>query len=296
MRTFPGRSAGCGSRVRAMSARRALDAPGNDEPVDLRVGQLHIRLARSAEEVKASQKLRYQVFCEELAAKPSSEMIRLEREFDAFDDYCDHLLVFGRDPKDGKKAVVGTYRLMRREAALRCGRFYSADEYDITNLLAYRGEILEVGRSCVGRDHRRGAILQLLWRGIAAYVFHHRIDLIFGCASLPGVEPDALAVPLAYLHHHHLAPPALRPSARAERYVSMDRLPRESAGRDAAWPALPPLIKGYLRLGGHVGDGAVVDREFGTTDVCIVVKTDRVTQKYYRHYSRGAAPARRAGV
>lgn len=272
----------------------ALSEPDNVEPVDVRAGNLHIRLAQTADEVRAAQKLRYQVFCEELSAKPTGEMIKLEREFDDFDDYCDHLLVFDHARNAAQSAVVGTYRLMRREAAGRCGRFYSAGEYDITKLLAYQGKVLEVGRSCVGRDHRSGAIMQLLWRGIAAYVFHYRIDILFGCASLPGVEPAALAVPLSYLHHHHLAPPALRPRAWAERHVSMNRLPPESASREAAWPTLPPLIKGYLRLGGHVGDGAVIDHEFGTTDVCVVVKTDKVTQKYYRHYSREDGAARRA--
>jgi putative hemolysin len=271
----------------------ALKPPSRIEPVDVRAGDLHIRLARTAEEVKASQKLRYQVFCEELAAKPTSEMTRLEREFDDFDDYCDHLLVFDHDRDQGKAAVVGTYRLMRRVSAARCGRFYSSDEFDIAKLLAYRGEILEVGRSCVGHDYRNGAIMQLLWRGIAAYVAHYRIDILFGCASLPGVTPEALAVPLAYLHHNHLAPPALRPRAHTARHIAMDRLPREAVDRQAVWPLLPPLIKGYLRLGGNVGQGAVIDHKFGTTDVCIVVKTDWVTQKYYRHYTRSDATTRR---
>lgn len=272
----------------------ALTEPDNVEPVDVRAGNLRIRLARTAEEITASQELRYQVFCTEMAAKPTSEMTKLEREFDAFDDFCDHLLVFDLDRKAGKNAVVGTYRLMRREAAQRSGGFYTSGEYDISKLLAYPGPILEVGRSCVGRSHRSGAIMALLWRGIAAYMFHYKIGILFGCASLPGVQPDELKVPLAYLHHHHLAPPALRPRARSERYVDMNCLPPATATKDVAWPILPPLIKGYLRLGGYVGDGAVVDYEFGTTDVCIVVKTDRVTKKYYRHYSRHGDAARQS--
>jgi len=272
----------------------ALSEPENLEPVDVRAGNLHIRLARTAEEVTASQELRYRVFCTEMAAKPTAEMTKLEREFDAFDEYCDHLLVFDCDHAKGTNAVVGTYRLMRRESARRCGGFYTSGEYDIGKLLDYPGPILEVGRSCVGRGHRSGAIMQLLWRGISAYVFHYKIDILFGCASLPGVQPEPLAMPLAYLHHHHLAPPDLRPRARSERYVDMDCLPSASATRDAAWPELPPLIKGYLRLGGHVGEGAVVDHDFGTTDVCIVVKTDKVTEKYYRHYVRHSTATRPA--
>jgi L-ornithine Nalpha-acyltransferase len=111
---------------------------------------------------------------------------------------------------------------------------------------------------------------------------------MFGCASLPGIDPDALAVPLSYLRHHHLAPPELRARAVPERYIEMNRLPPDAYNRARALAAVPPLIKGYLRLGGFVGDGAVIDEQFNTTDVCIVVKTDLVTERYHRHYERQA--------
>jgi putative hemolysin len=125
-----------------------------------------------------------------------------------------------------------------------------------------------------------------LWSGIATYVFHYDIALMFGCASLPGTDPDRLAVPLSYLYHHHLAPPELRARALPERYVDMRRLDRGGFDPEPARSMLPPLIKGYLRLGGFVGDGAVIDEQFNTTDVCVVVKTDLVAQKYSRHYER----------
>ena len=204
--------------------------------------------------------------------------------------FCDHLLVFDESEDSGSQTVVGTYRLMRREAAERRGQFYSVDEYDVATLLNYEGEILELGRSCVDGAYRTGSTMQLLWRGIAEYVFAYDIDLMFGCASLPGVDPEALAAPLSYLYHHHLAPPALRPRAVPGRLVRMDTLSLDQIEIRKARRALPPLIKGYLRLGGFVGDGAVVDLEFGTTDICIVVKTDLVTERYYRHYRREDAP------
>jgi putative hemolysin len=182
--------------------------------------------------------------------------------------------------------VVGTYRLIQREASERIGRFYSADEYNITPILAFRGRMMELGRSCVDAAYRTRSVMQLLWRGIAAYVFKHQIDLMFGCASLPGTDPDALATELTYLYHNHLAPPALRPRALPERYVEMRRVDPETLDVRRAVMLLPPLIKGYLRLGGFVGDGAVIDRQFNTTDVAVVVKTDLVTDKYYRHYER----------
>ena len=255
-------------------------------PVDVRSGDLQIRLAETPEEIEASQRLRYQIFCVEMTAKPSPEMVAQGREFDEFDPFCEHLLVIDKARGQGAERVVGTYRMMRRRAAARMGRFYTAGEYDIANLLANGGELLEVGRSCVHADYRTGTIMQLLWRGIAAYVFHYKIDLLFGCGSLPGIDPDELALPLSYLHHSHLAPPELRPRALPALYVPMDRLAPEAIDRKQALRDLPPLIKGYLRLGGFVGDGAVVDPEFGTTDVCIMVKTDRITDKYYRHYAR----------
>jgi putative hemolysin len=255
-------------------------------PVEVRAKNLVIRLAETPAEVAASQELRFRVFCEEMDAKASDEMAVVRREFDSFDEYCDHLLVFDTEQGQGADAVVGSYRLMRRPAAARRGRFYSSDEYDIAVLLDHPGEIMELGRSCVDRNHRSGAVMQLLWRGIAEYVFHYDIDLMFGCASLPGIEPEQLDEPLSYLWHFHLAPPELRPRARAERYLAMDRLALDDFDPQSAMRRLPPLIRGYLRLGGYVGDGAVIDRDFGTTDVCVVVKTDLVTEKYYRHYAR----------
>jgi L-ornithine Nalpha-acyltransferase len=253
---------------------------------DIRSGTLAVRLAEGPSEVAASQALRYRVFYEEMGAEPTPEMARARRDFDPFDEVADHLLVIDYARGAGPQSVIGTYRLIRRSAAQRIGRFYSAEEFDISPIVAYPGEILELGRSCVDVSARNRPIMQLLWRGIAAYVFYHQIDLMFGCASLPGTDPEALAAPLSYLYYHHLAPPALRPRALAARYVDMRRLPTNAIDPAKALAELPPLIKGYLRLGGFVGDGAVIDRQFNTTDVSIVVKTDLITDKYYRHYER----------
>jgi putative hemolysin len=128
--------------------------------------------------------------------------------------------------------------------------------------------------------------MQIMWRGIAEYVLHHQVQIMFGCGSMHGTDPDALGAQLSYLYHHHLAPPALRPVAVPERYVDMRRLEPDAFNPKRALASLPPLIKGYLRLGGFVGDGAVVDYEFNTTDVCVVVKTDLVTDRYVRHLTR----------
>ena len=262
----------------------ALTAYQERSAVQLVAGQMEIRLAESPAEIEAAQALRYRVFYEEMSARPSPEMARAGRDFDVFDPFCDHLIVVDRG--HGEDCVVATYRLLRRGQASRCGRFYTADEYAIDALLAVPGEVLELGRSCVDARYRNRPTMQLLWRGIAEYVQHYGIELMFGCASLQGTDPQALALPLSYLAYHHLAPADLRPNALPHRHVDMRILPPAAVDARAATAALPPLIKGYLRLGGFVGDGAVVDHQFRTTDVCVVVKTDLVTDKYYRHYTR----------
>jgi L-ornithine Nalpha-acyltransferase len=272
--------------IEATPLIEGASAHARDRIVDIRSGPLHVRLAETAADIDAAQALRYRIFYESLGARPLPEMLRRRRDFDRFDNDCDHLLVLDRGNGRGSNPVVGTYRLLRRDAARRLGGFYSADEYDIAPLVAHEGEILELGRSCIDAAYRQRPAMQLLWNGIAAYVFHHDITLMFGCASLPGTDPDALATPLSYLHYYHLAPSALRPRALNERYVDMRRLSIGAIDRGRTLAALPPLIKGYLRLGGFVGDGAVIDEQFNTTDICILVKTNLVTAKYSRHYER----------
>ena len=253
---------------------------------ELRAGNLGVRIASTAAEVDAVQALRYRVFYDEMGAEPDAVARGAHRDRDSFDAVADHLLVVDHAIGPGAEGVVGTYRLIQREAAARLGHFYSADEYDITPIEAFPGRILELGRSCVDAAYRSRVAMQLLWRGIAAYVFHYQIDLMFGCASLHGTDPDTLAPELTYLYYNHLAPPALRPRALPHRYVDMRRLLPHRVDSKRVQAQLPPLIKGYLRLGGFVGDGAVIDRQFNTIDVAVVVKTDLVTDKYYRHYER----------
>lgn len=276
-----------------------MSAPSLPEATDidaalsaLKTGRLNIRLAQNDADIDAAQALRYRVFYEELAAKPSPETARLERDIDPFDEICDHILVTDDAiGANGADAVVATYRLLRGSVAASFGRFYTSSEYDISNLFDLPGEMLELGRSCVDVRSRDHSTMQLLWRGIAAYVFHHDISLMFGCASLHGTDPRALALPLSYLYHFHLAPPAFRPRALPDLYVDMNLMRPDEVDPKTALAVLPPLVKGYLRLGGFIGDGAVIDEQFNTTDVCILVKTDLVTEKYYQHYRRTTSEA-----
>jgi putative hemolysin len=273
---------------RADSESELLGPPiSNAEIVKVAAGDYEVRLAQTAAEVDAAKALRYRVFYEEMAAKPTPEMAASRRDFDAYDDVCDHLLVLDRRRGEGPEGIVGNYRLIRRAAAEKIGRFYSAAEYDIGPMVTYPAEVLELGRSCIDKSARNTATMQMLWRGIALYSFHYNIQVMFGCASLPGTDPQALAQQLTYLHQHHLAPPEIRVRALPERYVEMNLLEAGSYDPRKAMARVPPLIKGYLRLGGYIGDGAVIDHQFNTTDVFIIVKTELVTEKYIRHYERG---------
>lgn len=263
-----------------------LDTGPNSELQPLIVNNFELRLARAATEIDAAQALRYRVFYEEMTAEPSPEMRARQRDFDGFDDICDHLLAIDLDAADGDFRVAGTYRLLRRSVAKLHGGFYSEQEYDVADLLSYPGEIVELGRSCVDPEYRARGVMQLLWRALAGYVLHYDIDLMFGCASFPGTEPNEMRGPLSYLNYYHKAPLGLRPRALNKHYVDMGLLPESEIDVQAALSDLPPLIKGYLRLGGVVGDGAVIDHQFNTTDVCMIVQTDKISRKYERHYKR----------
>lgn len=249
-------------------------------------GPIAVRLARKPGEVEAAQKLRYDIFYREYGATPLGDMAEKGLDYDRYDEFADHLIVIDRRIDTVPERIVGTYRLIRSEAAAKAGQFYSQDEYDISKLVATFPNLLEVGRSCVHPDYRTRNVLQLLWQGIAEYITHYDIGALFGCASFHGTDVASHADMLAYLHHNHMAPPEFCPRALENQYTSMDLLPKDKLNPKAALLELPPLIKGYLRLGGFVGDGAVIDRQFNTIDVCVVVKTAAVSGRYKKHYER----------
>lgn len=262
-----------------------------------RLGSLEVRLAQTAAEVRQAQKLRYQVFYQEGAAIPNPGQLFARRDIDGYDAICEHLLVLDHSARDrnalNRPTVVGTYRLLRQTLAEDYGGFYTAGEFDIGSLIARHGNLqfLELGRSCVLAPYRNKRTVELLWHGIHAYILQNRCDVMFGCASLDGTDPNRLALPLSFLHHYAAAPEPWRARALSERYVEMNRSSKEAIDPKDALRALPPLIKGYLRLGAYIGDGAVVDYEFGTTDVLIVLPVSAIKKRYVEHFdlSRRAA-------
>jgi putative hemolysin len=261
-----------------------------------RVGSLEVRLAQTAAEVRQAQKLRYRVFYQEGSAVPNPARLFARRDVDAYDAICDHLLVLDHAKSDkplNRPAVVGTYRLLRQPLAEEFGGFYTAGEFDIDALITRHANLqfLELGRSCVLAPYRNKRTVELLWHGIWSYVLQNRADVMIGCASLDGTEPRRLALPLSFLHHYARAPETWRARALPNRYIEMHRLSKEAIDPKAALRLLPPLIKGYLRLGALVGDGAVIDHEFGTTDVLVVLPVAEIKQRYLEHFdlSRWAA-------
>jgi putative hemolysin len=255
-------------------------------------GALEVRLAETDAEVEAAQRLRYRVFYEEMSAVPTPRMREARRDFDKFDAVCDHLLVIDRDriEEDGQPAVVGCYRMMREEHVAEVGGFYTAGEYDISRLLAARTgtKMLELGRSCVLKEYRaKPTSMQLLWKGIIAYVTRFSIDAMFGCASFPGTNPDDHAAALTYLHHNAKLPSEIAVKALPHLYVEMDRMPVDQVSFKDALRAMPPLIKGYLRAGCLIGDGAVIDRQFDTTDVFIYFDMASFSARYKSRFGLG---------
>jgi putative hemolysin len=246
---------------------------------------LTIRLASSSADIRRAQRLRWHVFYEELGATPLTGA-RAGLDIDAYDDLCDHLLV------EHRGEVVGTYRLLRQPVACHHGGFYSADEYRIAPIVrraAKEGrELLELGRSCVAPAFRNSATIQLLWRGIADYLAEHRIGGMFGCASFPGIDPQAHAQALSYLAHHHLAPLDQRVRAQPDKYVEMALLGRDEYDPRRAMRLLPPLIKAYLRVGAKVGDGAVIDHQFNTVDVFLYMPVELITERYSTRFAKVA--------
>jgi putative hemolysin len=267
-----------------------------------RIGSLEARLARTVGEVKAAQSLRYRVFYQEMSAV-SDEQTRLRRrDADEFDAICDHIVVIDHAAaatgRFGQKRspIVGTYRVLRQDATRRHGEFYASGEFDILPLLARHPGLrfLELGRSCVLPAYRSKRTVELLWQGVWAYVLLHRIDVMFGCASLAGTDPARLAMPLSFLHHNARSPAEWLVRAQADRRVDVSQFAHDAIDARHALQALPPLIKGYLRLGASIGDGAVIDHQFGTTDVFMVLPVAGISPRYIGFY--GADAGRRMGA
>ncbi len=247
-------------------------------------GTLEVRLATRKKEVKKAQRLRYKVFYKEMSAIPDATTKLKRRDIDAYDKFCDHLILL--DHK-AKPKVVGTYRMLTQDVAARHGGFYSQNEYDIAPLLAAKSatqNFLELGRSCVLNTHRSKRSIELLWHGLWTYIRANNIDVMIGCASFAGIDPKQHALALSYLHHCHKAPPEWSVRAHNHLHVDMNMIDKKEIDMRRALKTMPPLIKGYLRLGAIFGDGAVIDHQFGTTDVMVIMPVASIDKRYFSHF------------
>lgn len=256
----------------------------------IRAGNFTIRLAVGDEDVDAALRLRHRVFVEEMGAKLPPDAEGIER--DRFDEYCEHLILVEGEGT-ARSRVVGAYRMLPGRAALDGPGFYSAGEFDIGVLESRAEECLEVGRTCVDREFRGGVATVLLWAGLAEYVFDNDVGILFGCASFPGTDPDAVAQPLSYLHHFHPAPAELLTRAREPHRIEMGRLPQSEVRRSEALRGTPSLIKGYLRLGGVCGEGAYLDADFRVIDVLLTVDVANASAATRESFERQVGAALR---
>jgi putative hemolysin len=253
-----------------------------------------LRQAAGADEIEACQRLRYQVFYEELGANARDDAARHQIDSDRFDAICDHLVVVQEGEPQSAEAItledgelIGTYRLLRQEVAEANGGFYTQGEFDIAPLIRSHPDLrfLELGRSCVLRSFRTKPVVELLWQGIWNYVRAHDVHVMLGCASLEGTEPGAHAVALSFLAQS-APPPEWHVRALPERTIQMRRIPPSEIDQRRALKDLPPLIKGYLRLGCYIGEGAVVDQQFNTIDVLIILPVSAINARYFAHFGQ----------
>jgi len=263
-------------------------------------GSLELRLATRKSEIRKAQRLRFRVFFEEGGAIAEGPSALVRRDICRFDKVCDHLLVIDHAARNRfgkvKPRVVGAYRLLRQDVAQQNFGFYSAQEFEIGPLLARHpnSRFLELGRSCVLTEYRGKKTIEMLWRGIWAYVKHHRIDAMIGCASLEGADPRKHAAQLGFLYHFAKASPEWIVRPVSERFVAMDGVARDAVDRKRALASLPPLVKGYMRVGAKFGEGAVVDRQFGVTDVFVVMPIAEIEERYIEYFGGPDDVTRRA--
>ncbi|WP_240135723.1 GNAT family N-acetyltransferase [Streptomyces sp. MUM 178J] len=231
-----------------------------------------VGLARDQEDVRAAQRLRHQVFAGEMGARLEGPEPGLDT--DAFDAYCDHLLV--READSGE--VVGTYRLLPPDRARIAGRLYSESEFDLTRLDPIRDDLVEVGRSCVHPQHRNGAVIALIWAGLARYMTRTGHNWLAGCCSVPLADGGALAAATwERVKEKNLAP--------EEYWVTPHKLwnPAQAPGSEGCIE-LPALLRGYLRLGAWVCGAPAHDPDFGVADLYVLLSLRRTNPRYLRHF------------
>ncbi len=226
-----------------------------------------VRVTQRSEDILQAQRLRYEVYYTETMRSNVEEL-----DVDPFDEVCEHLVV--EETSTGK--IVGTYRLISREAAEYCGKFYSQSEFNLERLLQSNARILELGRACVHANYRTQGVIRLLWKGLLSHTNRHRIKYLFGCASFPGLDASIYQHGFSYLHYARTAPEHICPKVLPKGALNVAILPPEEVHVTRAWSEIPSLLRGYLQVGGWVGQGVFQDDEFRCFDMCVVVNVEQL--------------------
>ena len=253
----------------------------------IKVRDYEVRLTRNKEERRQVRQLRYSVFVEEEGAGATEEQKHLREEYDAYDRFAEYMAVF----HNGK--IVGTYRIIDRNAAEKMGGFYTESEFNISKIKRYNGNIAEMSRACVDKAYRENAlVMRMLWAGLGEYIVRRKILLLFGVASWVGKKPADSAQAISYLYYNHLSPLSLRATVIPENFAEgvnpklsrMNILPEAFVCAEDARRQMTPLIKGYLRLGASFGKGVFVDAPFNSYDVFVMVQTKKIDAAYQKHF------------
>ncbi|KAA2259541.1 GNAT family N-acetyltransferase [Solihabitans fulvus] len=243
--------------------------PGTEVPAD--APRYSLLVARDSAEVLAAQRLRYEVFATEMGATLHTDQPGVDVDY--FDEFCDHLVV--RDDRTGE--IVGTYRMLPPERAAEAGRIYSQSEFDLGAIADLRHTLVETGRSCVHPDHRSGAVVSLVWAGIARYMLLSGHSYLAGCASVSLADGGTLAAGVWDLvRAKHFAPEEYR--VRPLHPWDADAVARPARA------TIPPLLKGYLRLGAWVCGAPALDEDFGVADLFVLLSLDRVDKRYLKFF------------
>ena len=259
--------------------------------VNGRLGNLSTRLAKTAGELRQAQRLRYQVFFEELSAKPNRAQQSDSIDLDDHDLNCDHLLML-----EGEANIVGTQRFLTRKPGTNAPRFYSQDEFDLECLADRHADktFMELGRSCIHPQYRTKRTAELMWHGTWSYALANKVDVMVGCASFPTHNLDEILPALQFLKSTASTSPGweVRPTAESATEIPVSE--NQDIDLKPAMRLLPPLIKGYLRLGAMFSSHAVHDPVFGTIDVLVVLPVESINPRYVNYY--GASAQRHASA
>ena len=221
------------------------------------------------------KKLRYESFF--------GESDKVKYDSDEFDKLCDHLVAIDKSISDDY--IVGTYRLLLKPKFVKSQKFYSQTEFNISKLAKKKSlTLLEAGRSCVHKNYRDGTVIRLLWRGLATYIVKNQVDIVFGCASFPSSNHNLFRNQLSYLKHYHSSPKYLKTKPLWKLKVKFKTIDKKLLNSNEEFRKLPPLIKAYIRVGAFVGSGAIVDKEFNTTDVLVILEAKKIQKKYSKLY------------